>query len=110
MRILISILVAGAACAQTAPRQQPGEDIGPADIIVTTKFVIAPVTVLDKNGKQVTGLTPLDFRLYDNGKLQVITEDQANHPISLAVAIQATAPTLRRFCPRLPKPPRCMIP
>ena len=93
MRTIVSILlVAGLAGAQDQPRVQPGEDVNNV-IIITTRFVIAPVTVVDKNGKNVTGLTPLDFRLYDNGKLQVITEDQATHPISLAVAIQASADT-----------------
>ena len=104
MRTIVSILlVAGLAGAQDQPRQQPGEDV----IRVTSRFVIAPVTVLDKNGKNVTGLTPLDFRLYDNGKLQVITEDVATHPISLAVASRP-ATTRNRFFLRFRKPPACM--
>ena len=96
MRTIVSfLLVAGLASAQNQPRPQPGEDV---KFVVGTQYVIAPVTVLDKNGKVVTGLTPLDFRLYDNGKLQTITEDQATHPISLAVAIQSSAD----ICPLLP--------
>src|SRR5947209_6294005 len=70
------------------PRTQPGED---KPITVTTQYVMAPVSVLDKDGSPVTGLTVLDFRLYDNGKLQTITEDVATHPVSLVVAVQANA-------------------
>lgn len=100
MRTLFCFLVvAGLASAQDGTRAQPGDDF---KISITTKFVIAPVTVTDKNGKVVTGLTPLDFRLYDNGKLQTITEDQASHPISLAVAIQASADT-EKILPQIQK-------
>src|SRR5712691_3662333 len=59
----------------------------------TFKFVVVPVTVTDKNGSFVNGLTQYDFRLLDNGKQQRITEDVASHPISLVVAIQANAET-----------------
>lgn len=59
----------------------------------TVKEVMAPVTVTDKDGNIVNGLTPLDFRILDNGKLQKFTEDVAVHPISLVVAVQANAAT-----------------
>jgi len=68
----------------------------------TTEFVIAPVTVVDSRGQFVTGLTPLDFRLYDNGKLQEITADDASHPVSLAVAIQQNA-TVEKILPQIQK-------
>ncbi|HEY1757281.1 MAG TPA: VWA domain-containing protein [Bryobacteraceae bacterium] len=55
------------------------------------RAVQAPVTVLDRQGHVVTGLNALDFQLYDNNKLQEITEDLSEHPISLVVAIQANA-------------------
>src|ERR1700686_2054938 len=58
-------------------------------IIETFKFVLVPVTVVDKAGNFVPGLTQYDFRLFDNGKHTRITEDVASHPISLVVAIQA---------------------
>ena len=52
---------------------------------------MAPVIVHDAQGNIVNGLTPLDFELYDNGKLQKITEDATSHPISMVVAVQASA-------------------
>src|SRR5215471_8235180 len=89
------------------PRPQPGEDRpqpgdDTAKFSTTTQFVMAPVNVLDKDGKPVTGLTVLDFRLYDNGKLQNITEDVATHPISLVVAVQANA-AVEKVIPQIQK-------
>ena len=52
---------------------------------------MAPVIVHDAQGNIVNGLSPLDFELYDNGKLQKITEDATTHPISMVVAVQASA-------------------
>jgi VWFA-related protein len=73
----------------------PGQDPADGDVLFRTgtKLVLAPVIVTDKDGKFVNGLTPLDFQLFDNGKPQRITEDVATHPISLVVAIQASAET-----------------
>ena len=62
-----------------------------ADIVVNYQFVMAPVIVHDAQGNIVNGLSPLDFELYDNGKLQKITEDATSHPISMVVAVQASA-------------------
>ena len=52
---------------------------------------MTPVTVTDRSGNIVNDLTPKDFRLTDNGKVQVITEDVAVHPISMVIAVQANA-------------------
>src|SRR5580765_4358610 len=91
-------LLVGPGFTQQAPKADPpraepqsGDD---APIIrSTTTFVLAPVTVTDRDGRFVSGLTPYDFRLFDNGKPQRITEDVADHPISLVVVIQANAAT-----------------
>jgi VWFA-related protein len=67
--------------------QAPQDDSKP--ITVTVHNVPVPVSVLDLKGNSVPGLTPFDFRLFDNGKGQKITEDLAQHPLSVVVVIQA---------------------
>src|SRR5258707_8080653 len=78
---------------QPTPPSAPGAADDDAIFRITTKYVLAPVIVTDKDGRFVNGLTPLDFQLFDNGKPQRISEDVATHPISLVVAIQASAET-----------------
>jgi len=73
-------------------------------ISVTTRLVLAPVTVFDKGGNYIPGLTPYDFRLLDNGKVQKITQDLASHPISMVVAIQANA-DVEKILPSIQKLP-----
>src|SRR5262245_58840395 len=53
--------------------------------------VLAPTTVLDKDGNYVVGIKGSEFRLFDNSKLQNIKVDEIFAPISLVVAIQADA-------------------
>ena len=91
MRKILSFLcVATLLAAQAPPKTQPDA----ADTVigtVTTRYVLVPVTVTEHDGSFVSGLTPYDFRLTDNGRPQKITEDVASHPLSLVVAIQANA-------------------
>jgi VWFA-related protein len=68
----------------------------------TFKFVLAPVTVTDRSGNLINGLTPVDFRLTDNGKVQNIAEDVVSHPLSLVVAIQANA-EVEKILPQIQK-------
>ena len=90
--LIAGLLAAGLAMAQepARPAEQPDSS---QDFIIKENFtfVMAPVIVHDLQGNIVNGLTPLDFELYDNGKLQKITEDATTHPISLVVAVQASA-------------------
>jgi hypothetical protein len=83
----VSLLVA-ALFSITARAQDPAPS-EKADISITTRFVMTPVTVTDKSGNIINGLTVNDFRLEDNKKRQVITEDIAIHPISMVIAVQA---------------------
>ena len=71
-------------------------------IKVGTTGVQAPVTVLDSDGKLVEGLTALNFRLLDNGKLQKITMDLAEHPVSVVVAVQANS-SMEKILPQIRK-------
>jgi len=94
MRILLVCLLAVSLSAQ----DQQSEVIFRESV----KYVIAPVIVTDRDNKFVNGLSPIDFRLLDNGKPQKITEDVASHPISLVVAIQASA-AMEKILPQIRK-------
>lgn len=79
------VLPAAALIAAALIAQESG------DLTIRTRVeeVIAPTTVLDKQGIYVTGLKPMEFRLYDNDKPQEIKVDEILAPVSLVVAIQA---------------------
>jgi VWFA-related protein len=66
------------------------EDTG-TRIRVDVGYVIAPTTVTDRKGRYITGLEVQDFRLFDNGKPQKISEDIHSLPLSLVIAVQASA-------------------
>src|SRR5258708_5979117 len=102
-RVLVFICAALLLAGQNppAPPKDPPQDQD-ATFRETFKFVVAPVTVTDKSGNFVNGLTPYDFRLFDNGKLQKITQDAASHPISLVVAIQANS-QMEKILPQIQK-------
>src|SRR5688572_21180621 len=94
-KLLLCVPLAGLLLAQQPARQDPAKpdttrpdaskqeappagsqdsDQGPV-FGITRKEVQAPVTVLDHDGNFVNGLTPLNFRLLDNGKPQQTTLD-----------------------------------
>src|SRR5665213_4457603 len=88
------------AAQPTAP---PASEPEPPSIGgITVRIVMAPVTVTDHDGSLVEGLQPTDFRLYDNGKLQRITEDLTTHPLSLVVAVQANG-QVEKILPQIQK-------
>jgi len=90
-KMLVGLSIAGLLAAQ---------DGGDKPFVVTTTNVQAPVTVLDRNGDPVTSLNVLDFQLFDNGKVQNITEDFAGHPLSLVVVVQANS-AVEKILPQL---------
>ncbi len=89
-KLLVSVCAAGLLSAQN-PTLQDSAPGGDKPIIITTHNVLVPVTVLDRAGSSVPGLTVYDFRLFDNTKPQAIAEDMAQHPLSVVVAIQANS-------------------
>jgi VWFA-related protein len=58
---------------------------------IQTNVVIVPTTVRDRNGEVINGLQLQDFELYDNNKLQKITADVRDEPLSLVVAVQRSS-------------------
>lgn len=57
---------------------------------VTTRLVLAPVTVTDAGNRLVRDLSPSDFVLLDNGIRQNVGVDLEPMPLSLVIAVQAT--------------------
>lgn len=87
-------LAAGAAlvvAAQSKPAKPDPADSQTPTFGTNVKVVIAPTTVTDSRGKVVNGLNPHDFRLFDNEKLQAITEDIGFQPLSIVVCIQTSS-------------------
>ena len=59
---------------------------------VTTQYVLVPTSVFDPDGHgYVNGLTAGQFELYDNDKLQKITAEFTEQPLSLVLAVQANS-------------------
>src|SRR5260370_30242636 len=61
----------------------------PTTIRTTVPLVVAPVTVLDKQGRHVYGLEATDFLLLDHGKPAKIDVELSSSPISLVFVIGA---------------------
>src|ERR1700722_16696475 len=99
-KLLALVCVAGLVAAQAPPKQDDGPK--KPDFSSFTHYVLVPVSVTEKNGDPVNGLTPYDFELFDNNKPQSITEDITAHPISLVLVIQANS-SVEHFLPKIDK-------
>ncbi|MEZ5403354.1 MAG: VWA domain-containing protein [Bryobacteraceae bacterium] len=79
-------LIIGGAAALHAQEPERDRDL---TIVTDVLNVVAPVTVISKDGSYVSGLEASDFRLEDNKIPQQIRVDVSFVPISMVVAIQA---------------------
>ena len=73
------------------PAKQDAVKAGDDVIHVGTNLVIVPTTVRSRSGDVIDGLQLQDFELYDNNKLQKITADVRDEPLSLVVAVQRSS-------------------
>jgi VWFA-related protein len=103
MRHILTLLICGIGFAQQPGTPDPAKVDKTQD---TAKFttgvnvVIAPTTVLDKHRDYVNGLQIQDFQLFDNGKLQNITADVHDQPLSLVIAVQKSS-NLNEILPKI---------
>jgi VWFA-related protein len=62
---------------------------GLARIRVQSNLVVAPVTVMDRSGNLIEDLSQSDFRVFDNGVPQRITQfELATQPVALVIVVQ----------------------
>ncbi|MBM3785780.1 MAG: VWA domain-containing protein [Acidobacteria bacterium] len=87
------------AAQQKLPEETP-EDL--VKFVTYSRQVIAPTTVTDKEGGYVPNLQPHEFRLFDNGKPQKVTIENAARPLSLVVCVQANN-TVESVLPNIKK-------
>lgn len=81
------------------PEKGQGASTASYTIRTRVNFVLVPVTVKDKNGQLVSGLTYHDFQIYENGvqqRMTFFTEDP--FPLSVAFVIDQSLPadTMRK--------------
>jgi len=100
LHVAVPVLFLIAAAAQAPAQAPPGPINAPAasdvpefgePIRASVTNIIAPVLVTDRAGNIIDGLQPHDFHLFDNNKEQNIRVDVAFLPISLVVAVEASA-------------------
>jgi Ca-activated chloride channel family protein len=98
LALLLSGVKAGGQTPATAPQPQatpsPQPSQTPDDIIddvetvrVESNLVVVPVSVIDASGQPVQGLTATDFRLFEEGHPQEITQVGSPDQVPLEIAI-----------------------
>jgi len=95
LQLAVPVLFLIAAAAQAPAQQQSSANSDAPEfgepIRASVTNIIAPVLVTDRSGNIIDGLQPHQFHLFDNNKEQNIQVDVAFQPISLVVAIEASA-------------------
>src|SRR5690349_9513604 len=85
--------------AQTRPRRvgtmPTGEEVSAGDIVrINTTLVTVPVSVLDRQGRFVSGLKREDFRLFEDGIEQSIVHfEPTEMPFTVALMLDTSAST-----------------
>src|SRR6185437_6977953 len=82
-------------------KKQPEQEVSPGDVVsVDTTEVMFPVTVRDSNGRLVNELTRNDFRVFEDGAMQPLS-DLALRQVRVVVSRQQPrrlSPCRAGFC------------
>jgi Ca-activated chloride channel family protein len=86
----------GGASAQPSPAAaQNGEEVGEGDVVrVSANLVSVPVSVSNRQGKNVVDLRRQDFRVYEDGREQAIVHfSNVDQPFSVVLLIDTSGST-----------------
>jgi Ca-activated chloride channel homolog len=73
LRDILVLVVFGLGIAQAPHKPVPAASEQPVTFSVTADLVLLDVSVKAASGEHVSGLTKDDFRVYENGKVQVVS-------------------------------------
>src|ERR1041385_6536002 len=88
-----SFTQAQTSTAQPIPSQKNEQEVDTDDVIsVSTTEVLLPVTVRDHSGRLVTDLTIKDFRVFEDGVAQTLSELSLRQvPVDVVLMIDASS-------------------
>ena len=107
--LLLLVLVAPCLPAQEAQQQQPrkgtvapaagGQSIDPDEVItVETSEILLPVTVRDSEGRLVTTLGRADFRVFEDGREQPLSDLRLRRvPVDVLLMIDSSSSVANNF-------------
>ena len=74
-------------------KKPPEQEVSPGDVVsVDTTEVMFPVTVRDSNGQFVSNLTRSDFRVYENDRLQPLSDLALRQvPVDVVLMVDASS-------------------
>ncbi|MEP7212106.1 MAG: VWA domain-containing protein [Acidobacteriota bacterium] len=83
---------------KTAPQDAPTSADGELVLKVETNLVTIPVSVIDRNGIYVPGLSQSDFKIYEDGKEQAITYfGSTDKPFTVVLLLDTSPSTAYRI-------------
>ena len=74
-------------------KKQPEQEVSPGDVVsVDTTEVMFPVTVRDSNGRLVNDLTRADFRVFEDGAMQPLSDLALRQvPVDVSLMVDASS-------------------
>jgi Ca-activated chloride channel family protein len=88
-----SVKVPAASQSKSTPSPTPEQEIDPGDVIsVETTEILMPVTVRDGSGELVSGLTRNDFRVFEEGIDQPLSDFSLRQvPVDVVLMVDASS-------------------
>ena len=86
---------AGGAAGRETKQEQTAEEVGEDEVVrVNTALVPIPVSVLDRDGRFISGLRKEDFRIFEDGTEQQVTYfATTEEPFTVALIIDTSGST-----------------